>query len=1192
MKRIWNHPPEANTGKRYWRSLNQLAQTPAALEAKVREFPASAEAMTDEADAETSRRNFIKLMGASTALAGMAACRRPEIHIRPYAKAPEWVIPGKVLFYATAMPRAGGGTPMVVHTYEGRPTHLQGNKLHPDSNGGLDSQAQASILNLYDPNRAQIFTNFGKKAAREDFLKFLDEKKVELAGKQGAGLAILTDESVSPTRARLLGEVLKKFPQAKVYSHESFGQANVRAAYGPAFATGALPAYDFSKADRVFALDCDFIGLDRLGNNSVAQFMAKRKAETPEDGAKMNRLYVAEGRYTITGGMADHRLRVHTSQSLKVAVALAKEIAALTNDGALKSAADAVTLNGDYKGHKRRDDADYFTAFIKSAAQDLVEKKGASVVVTGSAHDKSLHFLTIAMNQALGAIGTVVQVKQTGAVPAGTLAELAAAAKAKQIDTLVVIAENDPVFEAPVDIAGPPVSAELRGQESTRGVTLGEVLKNVTDVIVHSTRYRTATARAASWVVPATHYLEQWGDTRGSEGTYAIVQPMIAPLYKDCMSDVELLLALASDKPVAGQPAPEPPVPGLPEDPGAAFAAVRATFNAAVPGANDDKWNNALRDGFAGGTAYPAVTAAINAGEVLKGLAAARDTAPGDGFEVTFVPCAKIHDGRFINNGWLQEAPDPISKITWDNVALLSVKTAKELGINLFNEDSGDVIAVEVNGVKRYYPVLVIPGQADNAVTIAVGYGQKDPGRVGKGTGFDAYVLRTAATPYFVTGAKVSKLTDDIALTEKDGIEGRTEMPAVYPLGLTAEHHSMYGRALVREGTTEDWSRNADFVMDQGTDGALHGDRAHKDKENSYSFYKPVAGRDSKGQPVPHLNDPMHQWGMVIDLNKCTGCTSCLVACQSENNIPIVGKDQVIRGREMHWIRMDRYFATDLDSDRAQNNRRVERNPFDSSDNFWNEDNMDEPEMLVQPVGCQHCEAAPCETVCPVNATVHTPDGLNSMAYNRCIGTRYCANNCPYKVRRFNFFDYNKRNPLVENTFLGVKHNNLYSGPFGERQDTELSKLQKNPNVSVRMRGVIEKCTYCVQRIESARIEARAQGRRNKRLATGLADENLKIEDKDIAIGRDAIKVACQEACPADAIMFGNQAESAQDTVKTWKQNSRRYELLGYLSVRARTLYLARIKNPNPALLAASRLEKEKVGQGSKSRDILTGTGH
>ncbi len=1164
MKRIWHHPEEPKTGKRYWRSLNQLAQTPASLEARIREFPEGVEAMKDEADAETSRRSFLKLMGASTALAGMAACRRPEIHIRPYAKSPEWVIPGKALFYATAMPRAVGASPMVVHTYEGRPTHLQGNKLHPDSNGGLDSQAQASILNLYDPNRAQIFTALGKKTGREDFLKFLDTKKAELGGKQGAGLAILTDESVTPTRSRLVGELLKKYPQAKAYSHEAFGQANVRTAYSAAFAPGAVPAYDFSKAERVFALDCDFLGLDRIGNKSVGQFMSMRKADSPEDGAKMNRLYVVEGRYTLTGGMADHRLRVRTSQTLKVAVKLAQIIAEKTDDAALKAAAGAVVLNGTDTTLR----ADY-KQWLTLAAEDLVSKKGAAVVVTGSAHSPALHLLTIAINQALGALGTVVAVKQTGATPVGTLADLAKAAAGKEIDTLIFAGENDPLFEAPLDIVAGG---------------LGEALKNVPNFVVHATRYRTATARAATWVVPATHYLEQWSDVRGSEGSYAIVQPMIAPLYAGVMSDIELLQALLSDKPTAGQPPPPAPVAGQPEEASAAMTAVRETFNALVQGASDDKWNNALRDGFVGGTAYTAVASTINAGAVNTGLAAERDVVPGNGFEVTFVPCSKIHDGRYINNGWLQEAPDAISKITWDNVALISVKTAKALNINLFNEDSGDVIAVEVNGRTRYYPVLVIPGHADDAVSLTVGYGQKDAGRVGKGTGFDAYALRSAATPYFATGAKVTKLTGKVDLVEKDGVEGRTEIPAVYPLGVTADHHSMFGRALVREGTVEDWKGNEEFVLAQGTDGNLHGNREEKNKENSFSFYKPVAGRDSKGMPVPHLNDPMHQWGMVIDLNKCTGCTSCLVACQSENNIPIVGKDQVIRGREMHWIRMDRYFATDLDSDGAQNNLMAEPRE-------WEEDQMDEPEMLMQPVACQHCEAAPCETVCPVNATVHTPDGLNAMAYNRCIGTRYCSNNCPFKVRRFNYFDYNKRNPLVKNSFLGVEHNNLYSGPFGERQDTELSKLQKNPNVSVRMRGVIEKCTYCVQRIEGARIEARAQGRRNKRLATGLNDENLKIEDADIAIGKDVIKTACQEACPAEAISFGNIAEPSHDTVKNWKANSRSYEMLGYLSVRARTTYLARIKNPNPALLAVSKTEKEKVGQGSKTRPIITEAG-
>ncbi len=1167
MKRIWQHPDEKTTGKRYWRSLNQLAERPGTLEARVREFPDGVEALKDEAEAETSRRNFIKLMGASTALAGLAACRRPEFAIKPYAKAPEWVIPGKVLFYATAMPRAVSGTPMVVHTFEGRPTHLQGNKLHPDSNGGLDIQAQASVLNLYDPNRAQSFQKAGVKADREEFYKFLDAKKAELAAKQGGGLAILIDEAVTPTRQRLLGELVKKHPQAKIYRHETFGQANVRVAYATAFEAGAAPAYDLSKADRVFSLDCDFMGQDRIGNNATGQFMVRRKADAPEDGPKMNRLYVAEGRFTVTGGMADHRLRVHTSQTLKAAVRLGIAVAELTGDAGLKAAAEAVKLAGSYQGHARSDKADFYSAFFKEAAKDLVEKKGASVVLAGSQQDAAVHLLAIAINQALGAFGTVIQIRQTGSLVAGTLDELAASAAGKQIDTLVVIGETDPVFEAPPDIVAGGLSAAL---------------KAVPNVIVHTTRPKTITAASSSWVVPATHYLEQWGDTRGSEGSLAVVQPMIAPLYSGVLSDVELLLAVLSDAPLAGQPAPAPSGPGQPEDTGFAFKAVRATFDAIVKDPSESKWNNALRDGFAAGSAYPSASAAAASMQAIgAALAQAKDVDIGEGLEITFVPCSKIHDGRYINNGWLQEAPDSMSKVTWDNVAIVSVKTGKALGINPFTEDSAEVISVEVNGLKRYYPVLMIPGHADNSVTIATGYGQASAGRVGKGTGFDAYALRSAATPYFamVAPTAVRKITEKVSGSDAmKGIEGREEIPVVYPLGRTEEHHTMYGRALVREGTVEDWQKDKDFVMQQGTDGHLHGDREAKNAENSYSFYKPAAGNDENGKPIELLNDTLHQWGMVIDLNKCTGCTACTIACQSENNIPIVGKDQVIRGREMHWIRMDRYFATDLDSDAAQNGRKVEKEA-------WNEDNMDEPEMLVQPVGCQHCEAAPCESVCPVNATVHTPDGLNSMVYNRCIGTRYCANNCPFKARRFNFFDYNKRNPLVENSFLGIKHNSLYSGPFGQRQDTELSKLQKNPNVSIRMRGVIEKCTYCLQRIESARVEARAQGRRRRRLETGHSDEKLVIEDKDIRIPTDGIKTACQEACPAEAIAFGNRLDK-DSAVEKWRKNSRNYELLGYLNVRARTTYLGRIKNPNLALLALSKLEKEKVGQGSKTRHV------
>lgn len=1170
MKRVWHHPEEPKTGRRYWRSLGQLAKTPSAVAWEEREFPEGLAEMKDEEERETSRRTFLKLMSASTALAGLGvtACRRPELHLRPYAKAPEWVIPGKLLFYATAMPRAGGGTPLVVHTHEGRPTHLQGNKLHPDSAGGIDSLAQASILNLYDPDRARNFLRAGKKSSREEFFKFFDEKKAKLAEAQGQGLAILTDEVVSPTRVRLLTALQAKYPQAKVYRYEAFGLDNVRAAYASAFGPGVMPHYHFDKVERVFSLDCDFLGLDRVGGKSASEFFSGRKAETNED--PMNRLYVVESNYTLTGGMADHRLRVHASQTMKVAVKLANYIADKTGDPGLKAAASAVKLNGDYNAGRPED----YDHWIRLAAEDLVASKGKALVLAGSRQDPALHILVIAINSVLGAWGSVAGLHQTGVPESQTLplSELAAAARAKQVDTLLMVGEFDPVFDAPADLKW------------------AEVQREIPNVIVHSTRHMTATARAAAWAVPATHYLEQWGDTRGFDGTYSIVQPMILPLFGG-ISDIELLQALLSNEATEASEVSA-------DQPGADMALVRETFNSLVEGASDQVWNNALRDGFVPNTKYPHVEAKID-GNAYVWLGQYVDAPPPDEnrMEVTFVPCAKVWDGRYINNAWLQEAPDPISKVTWDNAALIGVRTAKALGVNPARVDEADVISVTVNGVTRYYPVMVIPGHADNAVTLAGGYGQRGtgeegPGRVGQGTGFDVYGLRTSKTAYIATGAVVKRATEKVT-TGLDWTD-REEIPPVYPVGTTAEHHSMYGRALVREGTLDDWKANPDFVLDQGMEGHLHGDRATKQNENNFSFYKPVGRKLEDGTREPLLNDDLHQWGMVIDLNRCIGCNSCLVACQSENNIPVVGKDQVRRGREMHWIRMDRYFATDLDSDAALNNRRVESNPFNREDNVWNEDEMDDPSMLVEPVACQHCESAPCETVCPVNATVHSPDGLNVMVYNRCIGTRYCANNCPFKVRRFNFFDYNKRNPLAEKSVAGFKFNNLYAGPFGERQDTELSKLQKNPNVSVRMRGVIEKCTYCVQRIESARIDARATARKRLSLESGQTDERLTFDKKELRIPTNGVRTACQEACPSGAITFGNLLDENSDVVKA-KKNSRNYDLLGYLAVRARTSYLGRVKNPNPELLKVSVKERRKVGQGSKShgefRSILKNTG-
>jgi molybdopterin-containing oxidoreductase family iron-sulfur binding subunit len=834
----------------------------------------------------------------------------------------------------------------------------------------------------------------------------------------------------------------------------------------------------------------------------------------------------------MTGGMADHRLRVGASQIFKVVSGLAA----------------ALKVAGGKGGDVGHPDA---KVWIEQVGLDLENFKGKAVVLAGNSQPVEVHLLVAAINNALGAFGTIIELKQGDKNEAGTLADLAKALESKEITEVLAITEADPAFDAPADLK---FSDKLKGAKMT----------------LVSTRHRTATGRLAEWAVPGTHYLEQWGDVRGTDGTYSIVQPMILPLFGG-LSDIDILNLLLDDTPATATAlttpvsmAPLPP--GVVEEPGLAMKAVRATFDvvaAAAPN-KDDAWNFTLRDGFLGKSAYPAAAAAFNAG-ALGLLAAFKDLAAASAseMEVNLTACAKIWDGRYINNGWLQEAPDPVSKVTWDNCAMISVKTAKALKFQrefLSIDVEAAVISVTVNGVTIDLPAVVVPGHADNVVTVNVGYGQGKgdigPGLVGNGTGTDVWGLRSSTNPYFAT-AKVS-------LTDKTS-----------PLALTQEHSSMYGRALVREGTQEDWKENADFVLEMGSDAHVQGNRAEKKAQQDYTFYKPVAGKDKDDKPILHLNDELHQWGMVIDLNRCIGCSTCLVACQSENNIPIVGKEQVIRGREMHWIRMDRYFATDLDE-----NANPEHS-FLGSPDVWEEDFLDEPEMVVQPVACQQCESAPCETVCPVNATVHSPDGLNVMVYNRCIGTRYCANNCPFKARRFNFFDYNKRNPLVKSEKLGFEHGNLYDGPLGERWDTELSKLQKNPNVSVRMRGVMEKCTYCLQRVEGARADARAKGRKKAALDQGKFDETLVITDEDIRIKTDSVKVACQQACPADAIMFGNIADD-KSTVSKWRKNSRNYELLSYLAIKTRTSYLARIKNPNPELIKKIAWEKQKAGNASK----------
>jgi MoCo/4Fe-4S cofactor protein with predicted Tat translocation signal len=1122
-KFTWQHPEvPADETTVAWRSAGQLEDSPAFREWLDREFPQGAAELTEEdGDLDTSRRSFLKLMGASTALAGfgMAACRRPETYIVPYTKAPEWVIPGKATYYASSMPRAGGATPLVVTTFEGRPTKLAPNKLHPDA-AGMDAFAQASVLDLYSTSRSRRILMDGKAVKRSE----LDVAIATLAADTAGKIGFVFGADVCPTRTRLCKELATKFSSAKFYQYEALtGEAS------KVLGDGATLAVDFSKADRVLSLDCDFVGTDPQG--PVTAFFDRRKPEgkgydAKPDPESMNRLYVVEAAYSLTGGMADHRLRVAPSQVLVVAAQIARELG-ITQAKGVNEATDSNQLN-----------------WIEPLVADLKEHAGKSAVLAGSRQPAAVQHLALAINIALGNCGEgkPVRILQTEAQGMGDIAALKKDIDAGAIETLVMLTPSNPVFDAPADLNFSEAYAKV-------------------PVRIHLGERTDATAHASTWHIPAAHYLESWSDARSACGVYSVVQPMILPLYQDCVSELELLSALLSDtgKLISGEGEKGAPSP--------AYDAVRKTFAAlAAPG--EEAWKTLLRDGFHAGTSYQTINASVMPGAdadiAAANIATGKAGVPtNDALEVVFATDASVLDGRWIDNPWLQEAPDPISKITWDNAVLVAPKTAKDLGIyeevlaleskfatrgpdNEGESRTQPMIEVSVNDAKLVIPVLISFGQAENTLVIPVGYGQgfdKDDelerdtankshvGQVGVNRGFNVYPLRTSQTPYFATGAK-------IVLTDKR-----------YSVALTQEHSAMYGRALAREVSTikSDKDGKGDFeeqlamVKKQGNDSHA--------PPNVYQ-YKPVGsstfhpGKDGKG--IPHLSDTLHQWGMAIDLSSCMGCNSCLVACQAENNIPIVGKTQVAKGREMHWIRMDRYYAAQKGND------------FDA----------DNPAFVPQPVACVHCESAPCETVCPVNATVHTEDGLNAMAYNRCIGTRYCANNCPYKARRFNFFDYNKRNPLI--------NKNLYRGPLGEKAVGDPDHLQKNPNVTVRMRGVMEKCTYCVQRLKDAVIRQKG-GQKQEALVAGKKSTEMEVTTATLRVPVDTIKTACQEACPASAITFGNRLDGDKAAVVRARSLDRSYDLLNYIGTRPRTQYLARVKNPNKDMPDAPFIGKATI---------------
>ncbi|MBW0001281.1 MAG: TAT-variant-translocated molybdopterin oxidoreductase [Verrucomicrobia bacterium] len=1050
MKRIFHHPPAKSTGRRYWRSVEEYADTPEFRQWLQREFPDGAAEF--EADG-VSRRNFLRLMGASLALAGvgLSGCRRPQTYLVPYTKSVEWLIPGRAVLYSTSIPGRLGGTPLIATTYEGRPTKLEGNPVVPFSNGGTDALTQASILQLYDPDRAQTFLQDGKEVPPQAFDEYLKGVQQELKANGGAGLALLIDEQYAPARDRLLDDLKRQYPQIAFYSGDPLGHREVHAATEALFGPDVLARPMFSNADVVVALDADFLGLEQRVEQAC-EFAGRRRAHGSARG--MNRLYVVENRYSLTGGMADHRLRCAASQIPGFAVALARQVAAATNDRVLSALVGQVRDNG----------SQFDPKWVTECANDLVGRMGRSLVLLGSRYPAWVHGVVLAMNNALRALGSTLSLAAAPRVKTASLEELAAGIKAGAVKRLFILAGN-PGYTAPADLRWP------------------EIQKAVPEV-VRLGYYVDETSPGAKWHVPEAHFLEAWGDQRATDGTYLPVQPMILPLFGG-LSQIDVLSRLLG-------------VPG-------GLEAVRETFKAFVK--DDDfeaAWTRLLREGYARGTGYTPAGQEFNPNglpNLLKTVAPLPAPANPSALEVVFPADYKVDDGRYTNNAWMQEMPDPITKLTWDNAALLSKATARAL-----NVADGDMVEITVGDRRLQVAVLIAPGHADYSITLPLGYGRPAVGKVGRGTGFNAYELRTAAAPYVATGATVR-------LVQKGG----------YHLVQTQMHHSMEGRNLVREGTVDDYAKTPDFAQRIGDDAEIR---------PNLSLYS-----------HPPLNAP-NQWAMVVDLNTCTGCSACVIACQAENNIPIVGKDQCDRTREMHWMRIDRYFAS-ADGDLA--NPRLE----------------EEPEMVMEPMMCQHCENAPCETVCPVNATVHSEEGLNVMVYNRCIGTRYCSNNCPFKVRRFNFFNYNDRPVLdrIEHGLPGFQgKQQLYLGPLAHWGMDEISKLQKNPNVTVRMRGVMEKCTYCVQRIETAKIQQRV-----KAGVTG-----------DLTLPTDSVRTACQQVCPTEAIVFGDlkDPQSHVSKVRALPQN---YHLLKYLNVETRTSYLARLRNPNPKMPGAQKIGKINV---------------
>jgi len=996
---------EGVKGKRYWRSIDELAGTAEFQAAVEKEFPSAAQEWVDP----VSRRGFMKLMGASLALAGLAGCtKQPDEPIYPYVKQPEDLILGKPMYFATAHPFVTGAVPLLVKTDQFRPIKIDGNPEHPYNQGSSDPFTQATLLDLYDPDRSQHVTYRGENREWAEFA--VEFRNKVLSTKDGTGIYFLSETITSPTLARQWREVQKSYPKAKLVQYDPA----IAGADTP-FESGFAAQYNLADADVIVSLDADFLsGASYPGfHKLVREYAARRK--NPES---LNRLYAIESTPTTTGLKAEHRLGLRASE---IPVFANELLCAINDEESFIAPAYVWTAEQ--------------SKFIAALVKDLKAHAGKCVIIPGLS--PGLGMMAEFLNKALNNVGKTVTAWQgagsdIGSDQIGEMKGLITDLNAGKVDWLVILNAN-PIYSAPADLE------------------FATVL-NKAKTVAHLGAHVDETGQVSHWHIPSAHFLESWSDARAYDGTASIIQPMIDPLYGGKTSHHFFQALLAE--------------PGL-----SPYEAVRETWKPIIKGDFETGWRKALHQGWIDGSASDMVMPSKMSASGPYGHEGSYHLGspnPKDSLEIIFRPDPNVYDGRWSNVGWLQELPKPVTNLSWDNAAIVSGATLTKYGL-----EEDDIVELTVNGRSVKAPVIVAPGHPDNSVTVHMGYGRSFAGRVGSGAGFNAYLIRPAASPFYAVGSmKKVEGKWGVAITKSHFQDHRPKQFGGQGNGnnsLEADE-AISERGIIRYATLDEYKANPGF--------ANEGPGRDKTDKNNTLF------------PNWEYNEA-NAWGMSIDMNSCTGCNACIVGCYAENNIPVVGKQQVRIGRNMQWLRIDTYFEGDLAAPRAH----------------------------FQPMACQHCENAPCEQVCPVGATVHTPEGLNAMVYNRCVGTRYCSNNCPYKVRRFNF--------LLFSDF-----------------ETESLKLMRNPDVSVRSRGVMEKCSYCVQRIQSAKIDA--------------DKENRRVRDGEIV-------TACQQACPASAISFGN-INDKQSKVAKLQADERSYQVLADLNTRPRTKYVAAVLNPNPEL--------------------------